>query len=539
MRRLIIALAVASSAALIAVAQEEDQAEPNAPTTYFLVDASGSMQDKLNAANGEVAARLSEMLKTAPSTQVSLTYFRADLELDEHACQKPISVSAKQPASEVQLSTPDFRKDSTPLGAALEAALLDAQEGPAEIFILSDEDQTSNCGTDICEIANTYLPQEDVTVTLVPFGAAASNQDRLGCIEAAQGRQYQRSALAGGAAEDDLSQGDDEGPGFWREVTDFFAKWFWFIGFIFISLSAVLFGVKDVGLSIKLENKTRELQALRNSILVQSNAEAEQKLKVLIDSQEEADKAERDRTWSSKMWEKAKSYRNAIFAATIGIPMLVLVTFFPGISGEGGFLRLANTLAWQVLNTEFSTAFAVIWIATLFFAGVQYQRRVESWHNFSIATDDARRARAAQTTRAKKLAYDKYTDALQNLSQVEFREPWSNQTRSRAIVTTDSDRANLKLVIEKAIQFAIGEKLEIEDADDTKFLREAQRLSAITPRSVWFGSKPDLAAFIRDLEMKNVFPKEHSIDWLNLSKALSNSDNRSIKLALKGLVEKL
>lgn len=148
--------------------------------TYFLIDVSGSMKGKLEQAEQRVSEEIKKLATNAP---VSRTYFGGN---NGGACWSEIKIGRVQPASTSAAERPALLNDSTQLGTALKAALDNAGSGPATIFLLSDQEQTENCGVDVCAVADEYLPRRGIRVVSVPVGSTSANKDRLGCIDGAQ-----------------------------------------------------------------------------------------------------------------------------------------------------------------------------------------------------------------------------------------------------------------------------------------------------------------------------------------------------------------
>lgn len=222
MRSLIAAFLCACLSATMAIAQPaeppppatstpEEIAEPKVPekVTYLLIDASGSMR------NMKAEETVSQVLKeNDPSAWISRTYFRAP---NRDACQKPVEIAEPVPREKSVAESHEFHTDDfTPLGDALKAAIVHAVKGgvSADIYLISDQEQTPGCGVDVCAVAAALLPMEDIVVHARPvIGAGAVASDRLGCIAAAQSSPERIRAVEQGAPANNSGEGLQTGSG--------------------------------------------------------------------------------------------------------------------------------------------------------------------------------------------------------------------------------------------------------------------------------------------------------------------------------------
>lgn len=147
-----------------------------AKTTHFLIDASGSMEKRQTDLDALLIAKRKEVQQAGLPPAVE-TRFGGE---NGGVCGTPVELGK----SDIGAFSKD--NDNTPLGAALEAALQAVGNGPADIFIFTDEEQTPGCGPDICSIAERFLPKADIFVQIVPIDSAAFDHNRARCLAEAQ-----------------------------------------------------------------------------------------------------------------------------------------------------------------------------------------------------------------------------------------------------------------------------------------------------------------------------------------------------------------
>lgn len=272
MRRLITLLVLAAMMFPASHAQQAPDSVDRQRATYFLIDSSGSMGRHGNSdkAESHVSELLAEIRALNPDAPVSRTYFRAE---NQDLCWHAVEISKPVPASESEREFQVYGNDFTPLGSALEAAILDAGSGPADIFILSDEVQSPNCGTNICDVARTYLPMSNVTVKAIPVGEAAEKNNRLGCIQSAQlpsGAEPENSGDIEIAQKPEPATEGVTQESRWkkivRSIQTFFEKWFWFFGVAFITVGALAFGWRQSDAARVVEDRTNQARSYQDQI---------------------------------------------------------------------------------------------------------------------------------------------------------------------------------------------------------------------------------------------------------------------------------
>lgn len=461
-------------------AQPRDEATPNTGqrTTYFLIDASGSMRG--SDAEDKVSAILDPIRASDPDALVSRTYFRAR---DGAACWAPIEIVAPVSASQSAPRVQEYRSDYTPLGEALRSALRAAiaKGGPADIYVISDQDQTPGCGIDVCAVATAFLPVPNVRVRAIPVtSSGAAPIDRLGCIDAAQTRQAPPSTLQSesGAASEDWS---------------FAERWLWLLNFLVVGLSALWLGFRDSEAAVRLENETSDARSLRD----------------LIERGDSTAKLKLDRLANKQETEKTSTALKdpAFWLFTTGILCLLTFTLMPDSGTILGLrLSVAKAAAWSVLNSNFATAFAVTWVALLFFWGSQSQRRREARHRLQIATNEGERVAQLRQEQENKVAYKAYEEAYESVASQAFDPPWPKGQSS------DDDLEAFRRVEAMAISIALGEKRTPTDSTAT-LISEVERLKKFAPPLLRFFTTWSFPIFVARLRDSELLPAHAAANW--------------------------
>lgn len=522
--------------ALFGNAQEFEQAGSNnvpeagrtkSAVTYFLIDASGSMADK--DAEIEVSRLLKPIRDADPTALVSRTYFRATT---WDACRASVTIEGFVPAVESLAQKHLYEDDYTPSGGALKAAILDAvsRDAPANIYLVSDEDQTPGCGVDVCDVASALLPIEGITVQSVPVaGTMKSGHDRLGCIGAAQGNVRPVESLTNGEA------GSISSPTPWE-------RWAWLIGFALVAFSAAGYGMYDATKAVDLDNDTQEARGLREGVRVgDQQAEAElaakqEKLKTEIEA--------RLNSWANRRWWRVCVRWIALpkfWPAWLGAGLLFVLVFFPSDSEHLGMdIGNAQAAAWGILNTEFATAFAVLWLATVFFMTSQSQRRREAKRNYSIVMEEAQRIQDAVDAGERKAAFSEYDKAWNAVASAKFPDlpaprSWDVAQEEDEIVPWDE--AMFEKAKVRVRELATIDKLSVVSKPDE--LRERTSvLKGLMDTGPWWNSRWDLGVFVSNLLAADII-KEDREAWQSVVVAFERGDLKLIRASLSALMPPL
>lgn len=488
--------AVAFAAAMICApssAQNDESSNPPEKVTYFLLDTSGSMKSRISDAEHELALILASIIDEDPDAPLSRTEFRA---ANVTECATAIEIaeprSAKSwpdPPSERTFSTNDF----TPLGSALQAAIKSAGTGPAEIFLASDWAQSPNCGVSVAEALASLDPSADIAIT--PIAIRPTDSDL------ASARQSERSSdVIIKKPNVVIDRNRKARTGFVGGTLSFIEAWLWFVGFLLLSGLALSFGSRNTKLAIKTEAGTKEIKSLQRAVLYDENKNAEQELRrILAKVHKERRKAlqlarhiktpllSKRSNWAKLknwMWRwKLKLFGRLwpweVIAGVVVSALLFILAAVPQNLMLFGFsFDNAKESAEGVLNSDFATAFAIIWIATIFFAASQYQRRKELDEEFALATDEAGWLALARDRQIRNEAIQQYNAQIKSLNSMEFQIPPFIPFEYEF----DSDKIEMRevfrVVTSFAIELAAGNSLDEEHAPTSMFSAEAKRLDA-------------------------------------------------------------
>jgi hypothetical protein len=511
----------------------------SAQPLFVLVDRSSS----ISPAETNASKRLLDDLLKTPGEDVSITRFGAE---NGGSCATPVEISPLAPRAGLKFDL-GRASGSTPIVGALEAALPKAAEAQGRILIVTDGRE--GCGRNLC-VARQRLAQiyPETAIELKFLGdeqADLDAQDALGCLNSPSPNDMISGSMelppqiskAAEALDADaqIDAPNAKGKTVADETTPF-EKWFWVLGFALIAFSAVKFGLSHAARARTIENSAKDVQSLRNSILLGEDPDAERKLRVLINQQQAEAKdynAKDDGRKLRKWWRRP--------FGLLGGTMLVILAALPPEWNIFGFrLGVAQDRAWDVLNSNFATAFAVMAIALIFFAGRQYQRRTEAEHNYAIATDEAKRTAEARRTTARKLAYSAYERTRDKLTSIDFRAPWRESLSFRSTKVTDADRKNYELVQSAALKFAQGDTLDPTLSNDDEISKETRRIEALIPKFTLFGAKPDFGDFIAQLLRNSALRADPNIgEWVRLRESIEAGNNSILKASLKELAQKL
>lgn len=492
--------------------------------TYFLIDASGSMADK--DAEVEVSRLLTPIRDADPTALVSRTYFRAST---WDACRASVTIEGFVPAAESAAQKHSHEDDYTPSGEALKAAILDAvsRDAPANIYLVSDEDQTPGCGVDVCDVASALLPIEGITVQSIPVaGTKKSGHDRLGCIGAAQGNFRPAENLGNGKA------GSISPPSPWE-------RWAWLIGFLLVALSAAGYGMYDATKAVDLDNDTQEARSLREGVRVgDQQAEAElaakqDKLKTEIEA--------RLNSWANQRWWRlfVRWFAHPKFwLSWLGAGLLFVLVFSPSDSKHLGMdIGKAQAAAWGVLNTEFATAFAVLWLATVFFMTSQSQRSREAKRNYSIVMEEAQRIQDAVDAGERKAAFSEYDKAWNAVASAKFPDlpaPRSWDVAQEEDEMVPWDEAIFEKAKVRVRELATTDKLSVVSKPDE--LRERTSvLKGLMDTGPWWNSRWDLGVFVSNLLVAGII-KEDREAWQGVVASFERGDPKLIRASLSALM---
>lgn len=552
MRLLIVALVMTTLMLPGSVAQQPSEEAELGAITYFLIDASGSMKQRGKDAEVEISKRIDELVRSNPNASVSRTYFKAE---NRDVCWSRIIISEPTLASESHREILQYGDDYTPLGQALESAILQAGDRPADIFIVSDEIQTPNCGVDICEVARQYLPHEGITVRSISIAPDAVEHERLKCIELAQTTPKEApSEVTGGDGESESDEVIATGKfsqglrWFLRNSEVFIEKWFWLLGVIFVAGSASSIGFRESSRSRIYEDRTEQARSYQKQI-GGGDTKAGDDLKQLI-ALADAEKSRDDTKGQgvSKVnggtvaRKKKGAFRTFLSLIPkypigfIGFGMLALLALLP--KELFGF-SIADTkdAAWAVFDSDFATAFAVTWIAIIFFAGTQHQRRREAEHNFGIVTREAERTEELEKSEVQKNTFTDYMFGRTAIRDLRFDEL---RTAAQRINDEDSALAiieDVEIVTRTARDAALGRELKISD-DLVEIGLESTRMNQLVRKPAFGWGTLDFSTFVGRLIEANAISK-HQDEWKDLCSALGVGSSALINERVRKLATRI
>lgn len=523
------------------------------------------MHDRYGELQAQLDATRNLLTSKQTSGEASFNFFRAE---NAKACTQPIQFSSPSPIADFELKERDFFDDETPLGGALLSLLNELGDQPADIYLFTDGEQSPNCGPDICEVANAYLPRSGIKIKPILISPSRSDSDRLGCIEAAQLREYPSVSLNENV--EIVEEQKQAKPTFWE-------RWLWFVSFILVALAGIRLGVVASRKALELANETEDLRSLQTSILLEDNEIAKKKLVELLAGIHARQKELVDREMKQSTTAAAKSGDNktktateaasatdaestelsrppkqasAVFVAfswapwslsfgSIAILALVALALIDGSCELFGFsFGRAQAATWDVLDSDFATAFAGTWIAIVFFTFSQIQRLLECQHQHYIATNEAVRVESAKKSEELKAAQAALLKAKEAVANIAIRDPWPKTIYSKAFVVTDTDRANFESVKARARELASGELAPKFIADLIAVKAEVQRLKEFSPRLWLFGSSVELSAFVRRLNDQSLITNESERSAFDkVTKAISDKNAFEIKSSLSRLAE--
>lgn len=516
MRRLALALVTLATLPSNLSAQELSVEATTERVTYFLIDASGSMNAGTKATEAESAvSNVLEGVKALnPNAPVSRTYFRAP---NRDYCSLPIEIAEPVRATEsVREFIVSGNNDYTPLGNALISAVSQIGDNPADIFIVTDGHQSPDCGVDICSVARELLPRPNLNVQILLVGNDPVTASLSSCIDKAK-HQIEQEILTEAA---NVVPGKFD----WEEA-GFFERWLWLIITILVCASSLIFGSRE-----GLRAKDYEY----HSGLIQEHE------RVLLTKPENAAELRSAIKQSSGFKESERSLLKwvawAILIASISVTCWLL--FFDA-SLNGFELRNARTMGWFVLSSNFSTAFAVLIVTPILFAFSQNWRRIQAQRTFAFVAGLAAQEEAARLRQELGNLYKNYLSVRDSVLSTTLSSTWTTPKRFRfnsirnlpEFSQEDLDR--LERVKKRLLQIAQGPLLEAESTDRDNLNFAIQRLQSFAPRPLrksrsieqmiddigatgWFGDKLTEWNALKDaIRLKNVISIREALSVLD------------------------
>lgn len=495
---------------------------------YFMIDASGSMEPRMAAALNEVRKLRSGIEATDPDAIIYVRFFRA---ANFNECNQPISIfEAIQPGD--PLDVPQrYYDDYSPIGGALLAAVEHSGDASASVILVTDAAQSAGCGPSVADVVAETSGQKDLAIRSILIGARDSDLEtykgieQSGLIEVSLldsdlPAQEQTNESQGSKGREQTETDEEQSTGgiltqvlfqSWNAVLRFFDQWLWLIGFVGLAWSAAWIGRVDSNRTVSINNFTREARS-QKELIRQNDPKAPAELKKIEEEKKKLDgETIVKRSWLLK--------RKAI-PGWIGFTILAALAFLPPRIGPIG-LEGSKAAAWAILDSDFATAFAAIWIALIVYAGRENQRLSEAESTFDVVTQEAERLGKLEESEAQKAAYSDFEAHYARLENIEFPKYWQQDE------VEDEDRTNFELVVETAIEYAksvaVGPTAEAEDS------RAAiQKLKNLYVKTDGFRSRASFARFVDKLILVGLVEKDTEL-WSSLSRAIKS--NSRIRMA--------
>mgnify|MGYP000656004828 CR=1 FL=1 len=495
MRLLALLLMVAFLFVPCARAQGTEPGDQTKRVTYFLLDISGSMKSRIADAESEIAEQRSRILNERPDAPLSLTEFRAERVED---CDNEIEV----PAAVADANWPVRSRgrvfatnDYTPLGSALLAAIKKAGEGPADIFVASDWAQSPGCGASVEDALAAIDAQSDISITPIVIRANDSDLEFANSIA--------RTSSIVMVTEEGHRFNTEKGAkrtGIIGGILSFIEAWLWFFGFLLLSGLSLHFGALNSQQAIHIDASAREIRSLQRAVLYDDNKRAGDELKKVLrgierirrkkDLLAELIKGPRRpkrsvsaklKNWVWRMWMKLSLWLwpwQVLAGIAVCLSLFTLAAMPQNVVWGEFRLFEARKAAGRALDSDFATAFAVMWISTIFFAARQYQRRKEVEAEHALATDEAGWLAMSQERKIKIKAVDQYRDKRKIVEGFEFRSPLFVPDANAIEPSEISARLAFEGVASKAIELALRNRLDEQHASTNQLNDEAKRLEA-------------------------------------------------------------
>jgi len=488
----------------------------------------------------EVQKRRDFLEENEPTAAVYIRFFRAE---NAEVCDESIPLSEPIPFGEAVNAPRKFYDDLSPIGSALNAALQHAGDGPAEIILVTDAAQSPGCGVTILQVAGEHLPRQDVAVSSILIRPRDSDLDTFKSLEQSGSIEMPEliaqnaavvetrdAAVATGITEVGV---DGDPPGqwdgalqfsklFWISTLRFFDHWLWLIGFIGLAWSATWIGRIDSRRTVKIENFTREARS-QIELIRQNDPKAPAALKKIENDKHRLDQS----TINSRHW----LWKRKAIPGWIGFVILSLLALLPpqiGPIGLGG----AKGAAWTILDSQFTIAFAAIWIALLVYAGRENHRLSEAENIFDVTTKEAERLADIEQSEAQKSAFRSFEFALNRIASLEFPPYWIDSDEILA-----SEIANFDLVVASAIEAA--KKSSVAANSKTMDLISATALlNHLYVKTDGWRARTSLARFL-DKTIDEKLITENLALWNEISRAIKGNNKDRVSEAINALANKL
>lgn len=525
----------------IATAQEDPDVD-----VFFLVDASGTMASaqRQSEAESKLTAAF-ELLDRG--TQVSVTFFGGTLDEsgDSVTCDDPIEVSRPKPKEDGVPLFPRLGGDDgkTSIGNALLAAL---RHGEIEAKITLITDGIEECNSDFLSI-RTEFP--NATIDVVQVGDRPNSALNLLELKPDQFSSIQSLPVPLPIEIIGEEPKPDDRPG----LVIFFEKWLWLLTFILVYILSFWLGWSNQNRAIKIESDTQALQSLEKASLIEGNEKAQEelatKLEKITDAREQLE-TQRD-GWSdwkirranflSGLWNPIRRWQ------ITGIILVGCFLFWVAATENEilfSYLQTENVRksAWTILDSDFATAFAVIWIVSLFYSGMQFQRRKEAETNFSIVSKEAKWKEELANKRALERANRELelevVRVRRGINRMKFGSWRMYFPDTYGNVDIDSFELNKRFTdIHDAAKRRVLESSELDIKDYSSEIKRLKRYISIDsiPSSGFSTPKQNFRAFLEIMLADETVVSTLTENWRVLASAIRDFDIEKFSVSLETL----
>lgn len=531
------ALAVcAAQAQAQAQAPQVPPAAPPAFKTYFLIDDSNSMANKVadgttrRAVGDAILSReLKKFIDSNPGGLASINFYRATPQICDAGSDKV------KPQLPVPAQSPKSPKlgGATNLGAVLDAALIDAAGSPAKIVIISDGGQSERCGFHVCTVAGERL-QGSSGIVVEQFWTPLRDDSSVpfpcirDALESPTHAADDGSDNAADVAEEKIrvKPGSEE----W-EAAGGPERWFWLWVLILLVASALLFGARWMAKALQYERWTGDIHERQRAILTGDGDAVEYRNGILEISRK---KPPNSRLIVGAWW--------AGFI-TLGLSAILCLILLGAPWFFGVQMDTARRLAWFVLSSNFSNTFAILGLAPMLTAGALCMRYLQARQNFDLA----KIAAAEDEAKRRDAEVDSLFGYLQavrtSILKATIDTPWADAKsiggmRRRAAKYDDQDRQRLETVKKRLLEIAQGPVPQRVGASKTSVAEQTTKLERYAPKQRWWERNWDLPSLIEDLDNPTASPfKNEAAEWRSLAEGVRKADAKRVKASLKNLAE--
>jgi hypothetical protein len=423
-------------------------AQAHAQPTYVLLDRSSSIsKTETNAAKGFVEERLKPLADDAP---VSLTYFGGNNGGD---CKAPVKIEPAIAKARISV-VPPTASGSTPIFAALEAAVPLAAANAGEVFVVTDGRE--GCGVNLCAAVKKLRAEyPKVPITFRTVGEEQRDldaQDELGCLSAITSADVFTNTINVPV----VTPPDDPKPkDFGQWLWGFTTRWYWLFVFLLFAGAAILLSYHFSACSVLLEQLVqghKEHKPENQTVPADGQPAASPAPDVTTNTKPEKSLeqtlAAREKKTEWKRWGKITFW--------LGFGFLFALLFF-----ECHFLDRARDAGWRVVNSDFANAFAVLELSVIGFAGLEFWRYIQLKREHAVISGELKRQTDAENFRRKGVLFEAYGRQRKSVQRVSFSTPWAWQL-------AEGNRENLKVVLDGLLGRAINPASTAENVTDAQ-----------------------------------------------------------------------